>query len=103
MLDRKSALELLNWSKYSVLPDEISIDAAWDLLSPIKDILNSKNIILKKTNNGIYVQGKTAQKPLHVIPAMKKKSDGLPNDIFVNEGHLRFNRPEAFKTITDSI
>lgn len=103
LLDRKSALELLNWSKYSVLPDEISIDAAWDLLSPIKDILNSKNIILKKTNNGIYVQSKTVQKPLHVIPAMKKKPDGLPNDIFVNEGHLRFNRPEAFKTITDSI
>lgn len=101
LLDRQSALELLLWGEKSVLPEEKGAEEAWQLLEPIKDILSTPRILLVKNSEGIFADGIKGRKAVHVIPAMKRAPTNKCNDIFVNEGHLRFNRPEAVKTITD--
>lgn len=103
LLDRQSARELLLWSEKSVLPNEKSVDEAWRLLKPIQEILSGQKIQLTKTAERIFVENSLDRKTLHVIPAMKKYPEAADSDIFVNEGLLRFNRPEAFKTIMDSL
>ena len=99
LLDRQSARELLLWAEKAILPADKSPDEAWSLLEPINSILKNKKIKLIKKTDAIYADFKGIRQKVHVIPAMKKVPEEIVDEIFVNEGLLRFNRPEAFHVI----
>lgn len=101
LLDRQSGLELLNWATDSTLPATLSLEKALSLINPITSVLENYGIHISTVNGTLTVSDGDKILPMEVVPAMLDTSalTRTTETIFVNEGHLRFSRPDAVEAI----
>ena len=101
LLDRQSGLELLNWATDSTLPSTLPLEKALSLVNPIVSVLENYSIHIGVTDGKLTVSDGTQTLPMEVVPAMLNTSvlSRATDTIFVNEGHLRFSRPDAVEAI----
>ena len=102
VLDRKAALELLDWGVAGKIAPAISDRKQKYLLQSLEQILELSGVHLNVQGNTIYAKGKYAQKKLVVYPAMWKKpvADGT---VFVSDAYLKYAKPYALNLIVNSL
>ena len=101
-LDRKAALQLLNWAEKDVRVSALPVEGQKRLIQPLEQILKLSGIKLIDGIGKIVVEGKFARMNIGVYPAMWKKPVA-DDTIFISDTQLRFAKPYALKTILDSI
>lgn len=102
VLDRKAALDLLNWGETGMAAPAISYERQQVLLKSLKQILQISGVNIDIGHKPALVEGRYGQKKVVVYPAMwTKPIDG--NTIFVSDAHLKYAKPYALKTILDSL
>ena len=104
LLDRKSALDLLNWAKNSSLPKKKTVEEQFVLLKPLTNYLEAKNYHLEKRSDHVVMISDTGEeKVIDVLPAMEIRPVNAGNTIFLNEGYLRFALPFAAQEIEEQV
>lgn len=104
LLDRKSAIDLLNWGRDSVLPAPKSNDEQFKMLTPLENYIKGKNYHLGKRNGKIIMtDSRGNEKIVEVLPAMVRIRDRKQNHIYLNEGYLRFALPFTAKELEEQI
>ena len=104
LLDRKSAIDLLNWGRGFVLPEPKSVDEQFNMLKPLRNYIEGKNYHLEKRNEKIVMtdsHGK--EKIIEVLPAMIKIRERKQDHIYLNEGYLRFALPFTAKELEEQL
>lgn len=94
-------MELLNWATDSTIPATLSLEKALSLINPITSVLENYGIHISTVNGTLTVSDGGKILPIEVVPAMLDTSalTRTTETIFVNEGHLRFSRPDAVEAI----
>ena len=104
LLDRKSALDLLNWAKDLILPKTKGIDDQFQLLLPLKNYIEGKNYHLDKKGDRIVLIDESGNKrTINVLPTMKKRPSDGKDCIYLNEGYLRFAIPFAARELEEQL
>ena len=101
-LDRKAALDLLDWGRTGQRASAISNPKQQYLLRSLEQILRLSGVNMEITGNQVLAIGRYCKKKLVVYPAMWSKPYE-EDTIFVSDIHLRFAKPYAVKTIFDSV
>ena len=101
-LDRKAALQLLNWAEKGNRVSALSVEKQNQLLSPLYQILKLSGVNLIDKNGRIIAEGRLARMSVSVYPAMWKRPVA-DNTIFISDTQLKFAKPYALKLITDSL
>ena len=102
ILDRKAALDLLDWGRTGQRAAAIPEMKQQYLLRSLEQILRLSGINMRREGNEVSVEGRYGKRKLVVYPAMWSKPY-VEDTIFVSDIHLRFAKPYAVKTILDSI
>lgn len=102
VLDRRSALDLLDWGETGSRAAVLSGERQKSLLRPLEQILQLSGVRLNLSDSPVWAQGRHARKKLDIYPAMwAKPSAG--DTIFVSDMQLKYAKPYALKTILDSL
>ena len=104
MLDRRAALQLLEWGKNGCLAHEINVETQIQLIRQMENIIVSQipNVQLRY-DDGIFIsKAANAPKRIVVYPAMwrEPREDRV---LYVSDIELQFARPLAVKKIMDGI
>ena len=102
MLDRKAALDLLNWGEYGIRADAIAYQEQKKLLYPMHHILQSFGADLNYRNGTCWINGHRNRKQLIVYPSMWSKPT-LSNTICVSDAILKYAKPYALTEITKNL
>ncbi len=102
MLDRKAALNLLDWGEKAQFPSELALMKQKELLSPLFRILQRSGVRTDYSGHTITVQGKWASKTLVVYPAMCAKPR-KPETIFISDAQIKYAKPVALKEIVKNL
>jgi len=102
ILDRKAALDLLNWGEKGVRAPAIPVSTQRQLLHSIEHILEFSDISFDNTSDQVYVEGRRGKKKLYVYPEMWT-SPTERNTIFISDTEIKYAKPYALKTIVSSI
>lgn len=102
MLDRKAALNLLDWGEKAKLPPELTTGQQKGILSPLLHILQRSNITVALNEFSITVQGKLAKKNLVIYPAMRAKPKGT-DTIFISDAQIKYAKPLVLKEIAGEL
>lgn len=102
LLDRKAALELLNWAEKDIRVPGLSSNRQKQLLYPLEQILKLSGVKIIDGSGKIIVEGQYSRKNICVYPAMWKKpfNEGT---IFISDTQLKYAKPFALKSILESI
>ena len=102
MLDRKAALNLLDWGEKAELPPELEPMQQKKILSPLIRILQRSGVIVNFDGKEIIIQKKSAVKKLVIYPAMRKRpqKEGI---IFISDAQIKYAKPTALKMIIEGI
>lgn len=102
VLDRRAALELLDWGETGARAPAIPNWKQRYLLQPLEQILHISGVQLDIVHDPIWVVGHNSRKEVVVYPAMWKKP--VPeNTVFVSDAHLKYAKPYALKALIDSL
>ena len=102
MLDRKAALELLNWGEYGTREEILSFASQKKALRPLEQILRLSGIQLTFDEESITVEGRRCKKKMCIYPAMwRKPVNG--DTIFVSDALVKYAKPYALKQILESL
>lgn len=102
VLDRKAALDLLDWGRTSLRAPALPDTKQQYLLRSLEQILRLSGVSMRMDGNSVWVESRYGKKKLVVYPAMWSKPYA-EDTIFVSDTHLRFAKPYAVKTILESI
>ena len=102
MLDRKAALNLLDWGEQTKLPAELSPVQQKEILAPMTRILQRSGFSVDFDGHRITVRGKWASKKLVIYPAMWAKPRGS-DTIFISDALFKYAKPIVLKEITGDI
>ena len=102
LLDRHSALQLLEWGKYGHKADSINLDIQIKLLKPLNFILSEMGYSLLFENNSIKIKKGNVEKKIVIYPAMWLEPIEK-NTIFISDAYLKFAKPYALQKIIESI
>lgn len=97
-LDRFAALDLLQWIKDGSLPNTLNISEQWELVKPIKHILERENCSISKSNDSIIISKNGREKELVIYPAICVEPREQ-NKIFISDFYMKFARPYAVRKI----
>lgn len=102
LLDRKAALNLLDWGEQGKRLTELTVQEQKSLLIPLAQILRLSGVRMDTTGNTIVAVGVYAKKKIVVYPAMwaKPRKDGT---IFVSDSQLKYAKPLALKSIVEDL
>lgn len=98
MLDRKAALDLLNWGEYGIKADAISYQEQKKILRPMEHIMQSFGLVFDYQNDACWISGRYGRKKLVVYPSMWSKPT-LANTVYVNDAILKYAKPYALTEI----
>ncbi|WP_297607835.1 DEAD/DEAH box helicase [uncultured Sutterella sp.] len=98
LLDRQSALELLDWAEHSSLPPDLPFSRIILLLTPLQSTLRMYGIGMEAQSDLLLLRRGSNARKVIVLAAMRQPPQHS-EDIFLNEGLLRFNRPAAVEEI----
>lgn len=102
MLDRRSALNLLDWGEMGKLPSDLTAEQQKELLSPLFRILQRSSVSATFTEDTIILHGKKSSKKLVVYPAMCAKPK-MPETVFISDAQIKYAKPIALKNIVEAI
>lgn len=102
VLDRKAALDLLNWGETGTRASAISRENQQHLLKSLKQILQLSGVRIDVSHETVWAEGCYGKKKVIVYPAMWTKPVE-ENTIFVSDVYLKYAKPYALKTIVDSL
>ena len=102
MLDRKAALNLLDWGEQTKLPAELSPVQQKEILAPMTRILQRSGISVDFDGHRITVRGQWASKKLVIYPAMWAKPR-RSDTIFISDAQIKYAKPIVLKEITGEI
>ena len=102
MLDRKAALNLLDWGEKAQLPLELTPIQQKEILSPLFQILRRSGITVDCNDYEITVRGKWSGKKLVIYPAMRAKPQKAET-IFISDAQIKYAKPVALKEILKGI
>ena len=102
VLDRKAALDLLNWGETGTRASAISCENQRHLLKSLKQILQLSGVRIDVSHETVWAEGCYGKKKVIVYPAMWTKPVE-ENTIFVSDVYLKYAKPYALKTIVDSL
>lgn len=102
VLDRKAALDLLNWGETGTRAPAISYGNQQHLLKSLKQILLLSGVHIDVGHETVWAEGDNGKKKVIVYPAMWTKP-AEENAIFVSDVYLKYAKPYALKTIVDSL
>ena len=102
MLDRKAALNLLDWGEQTKLPAELSPVQQKEILAPMTRILQRSGISVDFDGHRITVRGQWASKKLVIYPAMWAKPR-RSDTIFISDAQIKYAKPIVLKGITGDI
>lgn len=100
MLDRFSALELLNWGRNGTIAEEFSMDEQKKFIAPLRNILNMSGCHISFEDDGITVTQKGRDKRLVVYPAMWVEPRSK-NTVYVSDAYIKYAKPYAVQKILD--
>ena len=98
VLDRYSALELLNWATLGILPTELSKEQQYKYIIPLNRILNELGYQSMIENDTILIKKADSVKELVVYPAMWKERNSV-RKVYINDMHLKYAKPYAIDEI----
>ena len=102
LLDRRAALELLNWGVFGKIAPALSASEQWRCFNPLVQILEMSGYTVQRESDGIGLCGKTQKRNVHIYPAMWAE----PNNsemIHIPDVWLKFAKPYALQKLEDSI
>lgn len=102
VLDRKAALDLLNWGETGARVSAVPYEKQQYLLKSLEQILQISGIHIDVNHESVWAEGRYSKKKVVVYPAMWTKPIE-ENTIFVSDAHLKYAKPYALKTILDSL
>ena len=102
MLDRKAALNLLDWGEQTKLPAELSPVQQKEILAPMIRILQRSGISVDFDGHRITVRRKCTSKKLVIYPAIWTKPRGT-DTIFISDAQIKYAKPIVLKEITGDI
>ena len=102
VLDRKAALDLLNWGETGTRAPAISYGNQQHLLKSLKQILLLSGVHIDVGHETVWAEGDNGKKKVIVYPAMWTKP-AEENAIFVSDVYLKYAKSYALKTIVDSL
>lgn len=100
LLDRHAALDLLNWAKEAELPKYLSYDEQAKLLEPINYLGAEFRISGDRLKH--YVKYNGIKTEIVVYPDMRKEF-GFENKIFISDKALKYDFPNAYSEIKQSV
>ena len=101
-LDRKAALDLLNWGEKGFCAPARSFQTQKTLFQSLEQILRLSGTKIEYNQNQIWIENLHYRKRIIIYPSMWVK----PNEkgcIFVNDTQLKYAKPYALKSILDSL
>ena len=102
VLNRKAALDLLNWGETGARVSAVPYEKQQYLLKSLEQILRISGIHIDVNHESVWAEGRYSKKKVVVYPAMWTKPIE-ENTIFVSDAHLKYAKPYALKTILDSL
>ncbi len=102
VLDRRDALDLLNWGQTGSRAPAIPFDRQQLLLRPLEQILQNSGVRISFAHDEILAEGCREKKKLIVYPAMWTKPE-KGDTIFISDAQLKYARPYALKSILDNL
>jgi hypothetical protein len=103
LLDRKAALDLLDWGEHGIRASAFTHTQQEALLKPLKQILYFSGAQMTSDADSIWAEGHYAKKRVIVYPAMWARPADEESAIFVSDHQLKYAKPFALKTIVNSI
>lgn len=105
ILDRKAAIELIEYGRTRTLPPELSGQEAYSLVHPLRTLLGGYGIQLGFTGSDIVLTGNAVNKRCIVYSAMEKSVPSRDSDgcIHVSKEALMYAKPYAVKKIRDGL
>ncbi len=101
-LDRKAALDLLDWGRTGKRATALSVTEQKNLVKPLLNILNSYGVQVELLSDRIMVLGKISKKKLEIYPAMWRKPTSV-DTIYVSELQMKFAKPVAVQEIVGGV
>ena len=102
MLDRKAALNLLDWGEDGKLPKPLTNVEQKAILLPLSKILQQSGINVIFNNGKITVRSRRCSKELVVYPAIWA-APHKAETIFLRDAQIKYAKPVAIKTIEDCL
>ena len=102
MLDRKAALNLLDWGEDGKLPEPLTNVEQKAILLPLSKILQQSGINVIFNNGKITVRSLRCSKELVVYPAIWA-APHKAETIFLRDAQIKYAKPVAIKTIEDCL
>ena len=102
MLDRVSALQLLDWGKSGTLVEELRFEAQKQRVLPIVNVLKISGCDIEFVENRIIATNGLIRKEIVVYPAMRVEP-AKTGTIYVSDALLKYSKPYAVKKILDSL
>lgn len=101
-LDRKAALNLLDWGEETIRLQAFSVQEQSRLIIPMAQILRLSGIQLFVDSDNIWVKGTSVKKKLNIYPGMwaKPRAGGT---IFISDTQIKYAKPVALKMISDCL
>lgn len=101
-LDRKAALDLLEWGSNGERTPAIPYQKQQYMLRSLAQILQLSGVTIYLNQAPIEAEGRYSKKKVVVYPSMWAKPSAS-NTIFVSDSYLKYAKPYAVKTIVDNL
>lgn len=102
ILDRKAALQLLDWGMYGKLATPISVESQRKMIYPLKGILGQSGYSLDMSEQSLEVSKDEKNKKFVVYPAMWREP--VDSDtVYVSDAYLKYAKPYAVRKIMDEV
>lgn len=98
LLDRFSALELLNWGINGTVSADLSMDRQRELILPLKNILREAGCDIIATQSEIIAKSNAMVKHIVVYPAMRTEPRSI-GTIYISDGFIKYAKPYAVQKI----
>lgn len=104
-LDRRAAIELIEYGRTQSVPSELSVEDVYSMIQPLEILLNGSGICVTRSKLAVTLSNGRVSKRCIVFPAMMKQLPKWKNNdcIAVSKEALRDAQPFAVKQITDSM
>ena len=102
MLDRFSAVQLLEWGRSGLVASDLPLEKQEELIAPLKRILEESGNPIVPSDDAIFVVRGAKKKKVVVYPAMWNE----PNDtdiVFISDAVLKYAKPYAVRRIEKEI
>lgn len=102
LLNRKAALQLLEWGRNGKIANELTFEEQKKLVQPLKNILDYYDCNLSFDDGAIIVTNKDTRREIVVYPSMWVEPD-RKDTIYVSDYFVKYAKPYALKKIIDQL